>query len=393
MPVLELVGLRERAKDRVKTYSLGMKQRLAVASALLKNPELLILDEPANGLDPGGIREMRTLMRTLSESGMTVLLSSHILGEIQLICDSVTIISAGRRVARRARSPTCWPSTPPPGQGRGSRPGVDLRAAAEVLRAAGAQVTRRTRPLLVANAPNPAQITRVLAERQIYVSELTPVGADLESVFLELTGTAPVDGQNRQVDQSAWRRRPAGWGNEPVHRRDAGAWSSGGSPSILRDRRGGRAGRDRGRHVLHQREDRPGPGRRRQGRRPTPNSSADAQVGRLSRSSCARRPRARRTRRSSRRTATRSRRRPGTLQTRVVPAGHLRSCATNFGAMVTTLAALLALAAFVVGASFVGRRVEQRRDDEPAAVAAATAPGARHQALRAAWSSLTAYAW
>ena len=94
-----LVGLRDRAKERVKTYSLGMKQRLAVASALLKNPRLLILDEPANGLDPGGIREMRTLMRNLAESGMTVVLSSHILGEVQLICDSVTIISAGRRVA------------------------------------------------------------------------------------------------------------------------------------------------------------------------------------------------------------------------------------------------------------------------------------------------------
>ena len=66
--MLELVGLRDRAKERVKTYSLGMKQRLAVASALLKNPKLLILDEPANGLDPGGIREMRDLMRDLAES-------------------------------------------------------------------------------------------------------------------------------------------------------------------------------------------------------------------------------------------------------------------------------------------------------------------------------------
>src|SRR3954453_15932534 len=85
--VLELVGLRDRAKERVKTYSLGMKQRLAVASALLKQPNLLISEERANGLDPGGIREMRTLMRDLSASGMTLLLSSHILGEIQLICD------------------------------------------------------------------------------------------------------------------------------------------------------------------------------------------------------------------------------------------------------------------------------------------------------------------
>src|SRR3954453_22743939 len=97
--VLELVGLRDRAKDRVRTYSLGMKHGLAVASALLKEPQLLILDEPANGLDPGGIREMRSLMADLASSGMTVLLSSHILGEIQLICDSVTIISRGRRVA------------------------------------------------------------------------------------------------------------------------------------------------------------------------------------------------------------------------------------------------------------------------------------------------------
>src|SRR5690606_22882444 len=98
MEVLELVGLAQRARDRVKSYSLGMKQRLAVASALLKEPKLLILDEPANGLDPGGIREMRNLLRDLADSGMTVVLSSHILAEVQLICDSVTIISKGRRV-------------------------------------------------------------------------------------------------------------------------------------------------------------------------------------------------------------------------------------------------------------------------------------------------------
>jgi ABC-2 type transport system ATP-binding protein len=97
--VLEIVGLADRVSDRVKGYSLGMKQRLAVASALLKSPDLLILDEPANGLDPAGIREMRDLMRNLVGAGATVVLSSHILSEIQLICDSVTIISKGRRVA------------------------------------------------------------------------------------------------------------------------------------------------------------------------------------------------------------------------------------------------------------------------------------------------------
>ena len=210
--VLELVGLRDRAKDRVKTYSLGMKQRLAVASALLKEPTLLILDEPANGLDPGGIREMRTLMRTLAESGMTVVLSSHILGEIQLICDSVTIISAGRRVAAGSVADVLATHASTGVRVKVER-GVDLLAAAEVLRAAGAIVNLDHDHLTVSNAPNPADVTRVLAQRDIYVAELTQVSADLESVFLELTGTAPVAGQNRQVDQSA-QPAPAqgGWG-------------------------------------------------------------------------------------------------------------------------------------------------------------------------------------
>jgi ABC-2 type transport system ATP-binding protein len=209
--VLELVGLRDRAKDRVKTYSLGMKQRLAVASALLKEPKLLILDEPANGLDPGGIREMRTLMRNLAESGMTVLLSSHILGEIQLICDEVTIISAGRRVAAGSVASVLAANTSNSVKVR-LEPGVGTRDAVELLRANGAQVTVEPDHFTVENAGNPAQITRILAERQIYVSELTPVSVDLEDVFLQLTGTAPVEGQNRQVDQSAMAPAQGGWG-------------------------------------------------------------------------------------------------------------------------------------------------------------------------------------
>jgi ABC-2 type transport system ATP-binding protein len=214
--VLELVGLRDRAKDRVKTYSLGMKQRLAVASALLKNPRLLILDEPANGLDPGGIREMRTLMRNLAESGMTVLLSSHILGEIQLICDSVTIIANGRRVAAGPVAEVLAQHQSTSVRVR-VEPGVDLLSAADALRSAGGQVALEQDFLTVANAPNPADITRVLARSEIYVSELAPVTVDLESVFLELTGTAPVDGQNRQVDQSAMAAaqptsNQGGWG-------------------------------------------------------------------------------------------------------------------------------------------------------------------------------------
>ncbi|SCL14589.1 ATP-binding cassette domain-containing protein [Micromonospora inyonensis] len=199
--VLELVGLRDRAGERVKTYSLGMKQRLAVASALLKNPKLLILDEPANGLDPGGIREMRTLMRDLAASGMTVVLSSHILGEIQLICDSVTIISLGRRVAFGPVDDVLARYSG--GAVRVRLDAVtDLPLAAETLRRANVQVTGYDDHLMLAGVDKPATVTRLLAENGLYVSELAPVTADLESVFLELTATAPVPGQHRQVDQS-----------------------------------------------------------------------------------------------------------------------------------------------------------------------------------------------
>jgi ABC-2 type transport system ATP-binding protein len=217
--VLELVGLRDRAKDRVKTYSLGMKQRLAVASALLKEPKLLILDEPANGLDPGGIREMRTLMRTLSESGMTVLLSSHILGEIQLICDSVTIISSGRRVAAGSVADVLAQHKSSAVRVRVEN-GVDMPGVAQVLREAGAQVSLEPDHLIVTGVERPAWITWALAQREVYVSELAPIAVDLESVFLELTGTAPVEGTNRQVDQSAV---PAA-GAVPIDTTPSGAW-------------------------------------------------------------------------------------------------------------------------------------------------------------------------
>jgi ABC-2 type transport system ATP-binding protein len=96
--ILDVVGLRDRQKDRVRTYSLGMKQRLGVAMALLHNPDLLILDEPANGLDPAGIVEIRDLMRALAAQGKTVFISSHVLTEVQQICTRVAIINNGRLV-------------------------------------------------------------------------------------------------------------------------------------------------------------------------------------------------------------------------------------------------------------------------------------------------------
>jgi ABC-2 type transport system ATP-binding protein len=94
--VLAIVELSNRADDRVKTYSLGMKQRLGVAAALLPDPDLVILDEPTNGLDPAGIREMRNVMRGLADRGITVLVSSHLLGEIQAICDHLMMIDHGK---------------------------------------------------------------------------------------------------------------------------------------------------------------------------------------------------------------------------------------------------------------------------------------------------------
>src|SRR6476660_9021774 len=96
--VLEVVSLRDRAKDRVRGYSHGMRQRLGIAAALLRSPRLLILDEPATGLDPAGMRDMRLLIRRLAGEGITVLLSSHQLPEVQELCDRVAIVDAGRVV-------------------------------------------------------------------------------------------------------------------------------------------------------------------------------------------------------------------------------------------------------------------------------------------------------
>ncbi|AGY78143.1 ABC transporter ATP-binding protein [Clostridium autoethanogenum] len=101
--VVDLVGLKNRIKDKVSTYSLGMKQRLGIAQALMHNPKLLILDEPTNGLDPSGISELRNLVKLLaSEKNISVLVSSHIISEIELMCDKVTIIKNGETVLKSA---------------------------------------------------------------------------------------------------------------------------------------------------------------------------------------------------------------------------------------------------------------------------------------------------
>ena len=181
---LDRVGLTERADDRVKAYSLGMKQRLGIAAALMKRPRLLILDEPSNGLDPAGIREVRELIRALGSRGVTVFLSSHLLGEVEQVCDTVDILVRGRRVASGSVKDVL--ATKATGQVRVVT--ADLPLAATTLEAAGMHVTAFPDHLVVAEVADPAAVTKALAQKRQYVRELTPLMANLESVFLELTG-------------------------------------------------------------------------------------------------------------------------------------------------------------------------------------------------------------
>jgi ABC-2 type transport system ATP-binding protein len=182
--VLQQVGLVDRSKEPFHTYSLGMKQRLAIAAALLKKPDLLVLDEPSNGLDPAGIRGIRDLVRDLGESGVTVLLSSHILAEVQQVCHSVSIVGDGKLLASGRVEDLL-------GQGITTRARLrvaDLGAATHVLTSAGYDVTRKGDDLVVEGHERPEQLTQLLADRGMYVSKIVVRRPTLESFFLKLTG-------------------------------------------------------------------------------------------------------------------------------------------------------------------------------------------------------------
>jgi ABC-type multidrug transport system ATPase subunit len=184
--VMEQVGLGGRARRRYRGYSFGMRQRLALAAALLKQPELLLLDEPTNGLDPAGISDIRDLIASLGASGVTVLLSSHVLAEVQQVCSSVSIIGDGRLLASGKVDDLLGEST------AHTRVGVaDPDQATLVLTAAGYAVARDGEQLLVQGHEHPGEITRALAGHDLYVTELTAVRPDLESFFLVLTGHQP----------------------------------------------------------------------------------------------------------------------------------------------------------------------------------------------------------
>ena len=186
---LAQVGLSGRDRERYKGYSLGMQQRLAIAATLLKSPDLLILDEPTNGLDPAGIRDIRDMIRELGESGVTVLLSSHILAEVQQVCHSVSIIGNGRLIASGKVDDLVGDNTLAV-----VRVWVaDSAAAIRHLEKARFRVVRDGDHLNVEGFEHPEDITRVLAENGLYVRELAPVRGDLEAVFLQLTRGAELD--------------------------------------------------------------------------------------------------------------------------------------------------------------------------------------------------------
>lgn len=182
--VVELVGLEHRIHDKVQTYSLGMRQRLGVAQALLHRPKLLILDEPTNGLDPQGIRELRDYLRRLTrEVGTTVFVSSHLLSEMELMCDRVGIIRHGRLIdIRQLRSED--------GERTAEETAFtvhDASAAAALLQSFGAK-TEGNRVIVRGNPETVADINALLVEEGIRVFAIQPVTESLEDQFLEMTG-------------------------------------------------------------------------------------------------------------------------------------------------------------------------------------------------------------
>jgi ABC-2 type transport system ATP-binding protein len=180
---LNEVGLLPRGRHKYSTYSLGMKQRLGVAAALIKEPELLILDEPTNGLDPQGMVEMRELITDLGQADRTVLLSSHLLNEVQQLCDRIGVIQSGRLIAQ--------------GTVEEIRGGVELLVRAAPLEQAqalllqllpGAVRVQDGALLLRVEPERASEISRLLITSGCELSELRESERSLEDVFLQLTG-------------------------------------------------------------------------------------------------------------------------------------------------------------------------------------------------------------
>ena len=182
--VIELVGLQARIQEKVKTYSLGMRQRLGIAQAMLNRPKVLVLDEPTNGLDPAGIREMRQFIRKLAEEeGMSVLVSSHLLGEIQLLCDRVAIITKGQIIQTDtvenllvAQERMIWRVEP-------------FQKGSEILRGLTDVTIEQNYILTKFDEQQTPEWNAVLNEAGVKVLEMNRRLPALEELFLQITGT------------------------------------------------------------------------------------------------------------------------------------------------------------------------------------------------------------
>ncbi|MGI5523648.1 ABC transporter ATP-binding protein [Micromonospora sp. CA-259024] len=181
---LALVGLTPAAKRKFKGYSLGMKQRLGIAAAMLGDPRVLILDEPANGLDPEGIRWMRGFLKNLAHEGRTVLVSSHLLSEMQLLADDVVIIAAGQLI-RQGPVDQVLGSMAQGAQVRVRTPQAEALTTA--LKAQSATVDTGEQGVLLVSGVDAPTIGRAALAAGVELHELTTERPDLERVFLELT--------------------------------------------------------------------------------------------------------------------------------------------------------------------------------------------------------------
>lgn len=188
--VLERVNLLDRAKDKYGNYSMGMKQRLGIASTLLRDPEFIILDEPTNGLDPAGMKEIRDLIPQLAHESRAVLLCSHLLHEVEMVCTRVAIIKQGVTLANASIQELL-------AQGQMLEIKVDdlAKAAAILTRFPGVKSVKTKDGYLMVEAPpeSASRLNKALAEQGIFASELVNKSTGLENVFLQLTGGASGD--------------------------------------------------------------------------------------------------------------------------------------------------------------------------------------------------------
>jgi len=187
--VLEVVGLQHRARDKVGGYSQGMKQRLGLAVSLLRDPKLLVLDEPTNGLDPGGIRDMRALIKELAAQGMTIFLSSHLLAEVEELCTRVAVIREGRIVYEGSLADLHASAAP-----RFHLRTSDQEAARLILEAdSRVRAVAADGGELVFEADEAAvlDLSRALVEAGLGIAALVPETATLERLFFELTEGEP----------------------------------------------------------------------------------------------------------------------------------------------------------------------------------------------------------